>query len=1069
MNGWRLLVIFCALPVMSWAGCSGTWTGNVDDTWSDPGNWGACPGSCANPCDGTTTFPGATATGDTATFNGTDSTNTITLDTDAVGLAGLLFDVDAYTITDPTSTFELEMTAGGTINVLSNLQILDVPVSFTGFGDITLNLSGALTRIDFRQAVTDSGLINVIAKGTDPGVLNVGNVDNTAGFSLTGDLILNPGPGDHLLFINENAQPVAGGFGSTLLVDRLVVGGSSNGGYLNFNSGSITAGEGASAGANEIVLDSTNGVAKLICINEGNIVGAGGDIAASHINTPLITGPGEITIINLGDITGLIFSTAAGAEITVLNAFDLEAKLDLTNEGQSLSLAVGATFQAADDISFQITTLTNNGNTLGGFSGVGTALDGEGSLTFKNTTTMVNNVDIAGGIGCSIGAAEFISFESNTEIINNGSLSFVDRACRLDAGTDLTFSMSNSNASILNRGTIDGIGVLMSAGANFVKSGSGALTMENLGSITANGRGVQAFFGTDLVMSGGDINLFNRGDVNGGFGVLASGATFPFGTVAMSGGNALVANFSNISNAGTGNLVFAQIYDQTGGVFTIAKSPEGSVEAGSAGSTMVIQESLFIRGGILENNEYIFLNQNVEVTGTGTVQGTGTFAKLNSGPPNYSDIGSFILFNNAGRVKPGNSPGVMHLIGDYDQASVGTLEIEVLSGIGPGPNGYSQLDITGSALLNGNLEIVLDSRFSLCPSDRLTILIATEGRTSEFANVIERNFPFGVSSIVEYLPTSVVLSFIFPRLSEYLGNFTQTLFSSITDTNNFFIKRRLQRVQECMQDCQTNLYADFVGALGRSNSRCQQVGFDYRSLGALLGADKAFACGGLGVLILYENIESTKVDCNWGEFHTNRAHASLYGTFVPAICQKLALDFSVGGGFDWYKIRRNTCGCSQGSPDGYELDAMISLEYTCTKSCFQLIPMANLQYAHLHIDGYEELQGFTYQSQKADSLSTILGLWADYTFCCKCPLTFGVNLGWQAEFLNHGRTLEFCNRALRCNQSLCLEGAPRNNLLFGVDLLLQVTKCIDVEFSYDLIWNNRFNRNAFYAGLNASF
>ncbi|MCC7328538.1 MAG: hypothetical protein IT484_00115, partial [Gammaproteobacteria bacterium] len=87
---------------------------------------------------------------------------------------------------------------------------------------------------------------------------------------------------------------------------------------------------------------------------------------------------------------------------------------------------------------------------------------------------------------------------------------------------------------------------------------------------------------------------------------------------------------------------------------------------------------------------------------------------------------------NSGSVSPGNSPGVMHVNGNYSQAS-GTLGIEL------GQSAYDQLLVSGSATLGGVLDVSLWSApgnpvFLPAPGSSFDILLA-QVLTGEFDSV----------------------------------------------------------------------------------------------------------------------------------------------------------------------------------------------------------------------------------------------------------------------------------------------------------------------------------------------
>jgi hypothetical protein len=64
----------------------------------------------------------------------------------------------------------------------------------------------------------------------------------------------------------------------------------------------------------------------------------------------------------------------------------------------------------------------------------------------------------------------------------------------------------------------------------------------------------------------------------------------------------------------------------------------------------------------------------------------------------------------SGMVHPGDSPGILTIIGDYTQTASGIFDI-TLAGLTAGTD-YSQLDVTGSATLNGTFDVTLSQAFN---------------------------------------------------------------------------------------------------------------------------------------------------------------------------------------------------------------------------------------------------------------------------------------------------------------------------------------------------------------------
>jgi Ca2+-binding RTX toxin-like protein len=88
------------------------------------------------------------------------------------------------------------------------------------------------------------------------------------------------------------------------------------------------------------------------------------------------------------------------------------------------------------------------------------------------------------------------------------------------------------------------------------------------------------------------------------------------------------------------------------------------------------------------------------------------------------------ITNQAGVVRPGASPGVLTIDGDYTQGPGGTLEVE-LNGTTPETE-FDVLDVTGDAQLAGKLHIVRGSGFT--PSGTTTFqIVKSTSRSGAFA------------------------------------------------------------------------------------------------------------------------------------------------------------------------------------------------------------------------------------------------------------------------------------------------------------------------------------------------
>ena len=108
---------------------------------------------------------------------------------------------------------------------------------------------------------------------------------------------------------------------------------------------------------------------------------------------------------------------------------------------------------------------------------------------------------------------------------------------------------------------------------------------------------------------------------------------------------------------------------------------------------------------------------------------SGLNAEISKAQPRDADLCSVQgvslaeLLNRAGMLSPGNSPGMLTVLGDYDQQDDGWLHIEVGGLIAPGFD-YDLLSVSGNAKLGGTLEVSLFNNYEPGIDDFLTFLTA---------------------------------------------------------------------------------------------------------------------------------------------------------------------------------------------------------------------------------------------------------------------------------------------------------------------------------------------------------
>lgn len=1003
--------------------CDSTWQSNANANWSVPANWGQA-----------TCYPGQTDPSDMATFDGTGTVTTISVDlaaTPVLQTINLLN--DTYTINGPNTIGFGAAAPFDRIIVLNNSHTINAPMS-TGTNTLHMFV------VNFSSQLKISGAVNAN--------INQGTV------VLTGDGIINGGTIQNL---NNAFNGLTGGFycNNFTVAPLILDAGTFN--NLNTNAVSLPGAVGSLLDVSNLNFDPINTIVapQFLIQNNGNVTGTAlaGSAVVSILNGSL-SGTGSVKIenaVNNPVIINSALGTAVGA-LMILEAASISiADLEIINH-------------AGGSVSGVLTGEANFGALLVPLN----ATISNGSILIKNQGA-VGTVNTGNCYGALIGNNTAAALPLN---ITGGSIQAIN-----DSTTNLVTSGSINRPSF-------GSGIFFFGGANQdINISGGTHLFKNMSGVSTGGIGTVLGTIANMTLSGGDVTLQNDQDLNPSSG----GALGACNSFSMSGGQLTLINNGDISINSAGVTFDAGQITQTAGTVTVTNA--GTLSSGAIGSIISVNSFYDISGGLLNNNDTVQA-LNLNLTSTGVVAGNGQFI----GTPT-------IIFSNAGTVIPGGPtigglPGVMSITGTYNQQPNGTLVINLLHSGPPGPNTSSQLNVTGTANLAGFLEVAVGPGQSIQLTDVYTILLASGGVNGQFdPNIINFNLPPGFTPFLTYEPNAVLLSFLqsnrviccpCPNLCEFV-DLSQTIFASITEINNFFVKRQTQRIQQklnCEKDCvvkKWDVYIGPTGSFGDADERKNLASYDYWSAGALIGADYTCDVGGMGIMAVYERIDGDGDD-HWGDFDINRAHGTLYGTFVPKQAKSLAIDAAIGGGYDWYEIKRETpSGKAKGSPNGYEYDAFVSLEYTLSWKNINFIPMANVQYAHLHIQSYDEhdasIYDFDFESQNIKSLTSVLGAFANKMYQWeKRTLTVTANLGWQREYLNKGRNIEY-SRPTAFSRGLCLcceddirvGEAKRNGLLAGLDLLLSMNEKLSLEAAYDLVWNSKFDSNRFFVGLHSNF
>jgi energy-converting hydrogenase Eha subunit E len=321
-------------------------------------------------------------------------------------------------------------------------------------------------------------------------------------------------------------------------------------------------------------------------------------------------------------------------------------------------------------------TFINNGGTVSDAGGGRTSVDGG---TAGNGTFINNAATVSGAFG---GSTSIVGTAANGTFINNGGT--VSGA----AGGFTQISDTAANATFTNNGaTVSG------AGGGFTQfdvdsTADSATLIANGG--TGGGEGGSILFTDNSTGGTSRIEVFGNGNLDislHGAGSVTVGSIEGDGNAFLGASNLTVGS-NNLSTTFSGVIQDGGQNENVGGSLT--KIGSGTLILSGAntytGNTNVNGSVLQVDGSISSNT---FVNHGGTLAGTGTVYGN-------------------VTNNNAGRVSPGDAPGVLTVVHNYTQTQYATLMIQIA---GANAGQFSVLNVLGNANLNGYLDPVLLNGF----------------------------------------------------------------------------------------------------------------------------------------------------------------------------------------------------------------------------------------------------------------------------------------------------------------------------------------------------------------------
>jgi RHS repeat-associated protein len=452
------------------------------------------------------------------------------------------------------------------------------------------------------------------------------------------------------------------------------------------------------------------------------------------------------SMLNLGGT----FSLAAGNSFSDTNGF---ITIDGTLINQGATLALNATTGSFDLISGRInggTISTSGGSEF--FAAQSFTLDG---VALAGSLEMIDsffgaNVTVLDGLTLQTGTIRIshsnqLAFSGTQTLGGTGSIDFAD-------------SSTSNSVSVPAAGTTLTIGPGITIRGNTGKIDATNAAFANQGTIASDAGGT--------ITAIGAAN-FSAGTLTGGTWQASASST-----LRLSGDN-IITDAATLLLDGSGSHVFsdAGTTDALAGLAAVARASSLTLQNGAQESTTAASFGDAGTVAIGSASSLTVAGTYTQTAGSTTVNGMLASAggvSLSGGTLNGDGTvqGNFI---NASQLTPGNMPGILTITGKYTQTSAGVLNIEI-GGTTIGTQ-FDQLDIQGSATLDGTLNITLINGFGPAFGQTFPIM-SFASSTGAFSTVNGLTVGFQTLFTVNQTATSFVLNSV--------GNASDLAFASMT-------------------------------------------------------------------------------------------------------------------------------------------------------------------------------------------------------------------------------------------------------------------------------------------------
>ncbi|WP_432798686.1 autotransporter domain-containing protein [Poriferisphaera sp. WC338] len=621
--------------------------------------------------------------------------------------------------------------------------------TINGSNDLTLagviSLTGALAKSD-SNTLTLSGT-NTYTGGTtlSGGIIVLGNDDalGTGSLSITGDATIQPDTtsrtiGNDMSISSGNTLTVAGNRSLTMTGLISGTGGinvnNTTNASLNLNSNNTYTGG---------TTLSENGRA---FVNADEALGTGTINAIGNSN---LTTTSNIELSNATTISsGVRLGLSSNNSFNHAGVISGDGSLALLTIGGSITLSGSNTYTGGTEITLGTLNLAND-NALGTGS---LSITGDATLESDSDGRAISNdINIESGDTLSIEGAFNLALSGVISGDGDLNINLGSETIRLSGNNTYTGGTTVNGSVIVGHDNAFGTGDVVATPSTFLSASVDALTISNNIEIQTGATifmgGTNSFALTGILSGDGGISIFPQ---TGATVTLSGNNTYAGGTAMLFNGVVVVGN----DNAfGTGSISLSS----TGGIFQSNDDARsvGNAIAISSGRILTVSGSNDMEltgvisgdGGVtkegsstltLSNANNTFTGDTTVTAGTLIINGTMASGNVNvasgatlSGVMNFA--GNFI---NSGTVSPGNSPGTMIVGGNLTLNSTSIYDMEIQSTAGPG-TGNDFIDVTGTAAIDGTLNVIGLGGYSATDGDTFTILDADGGVSGTFATILD--------------------------------------------------------------------------------------------------------------------------------------------------------------------------------------------------------------------------------------------------------------------------------------------------------------------------------------------